>query len=654
MRVLKLISLSGLLFCAVLTAFLAWYVRQTPYLGRLTDVSQVIRAYDGTIINLRLTKDGYWRQKATLGTIDPKLLDVLIAYEDQRFWDHRGVDPKAVIRASYDFVKSGRVVSGASTLTMQVAKLMDTSLKQRHPIVKVKQMLAALRLEYHWSKEEILEAYFTLAPYGGNIEGIHAATEAWFQKTSERLTLNEAALLVALPQSPEARRPDRHPARAYKAKQMVLFRVKDRIDFDYELVSEVAFEPLPSRLVKPSSIAPHLADKLIEKSDGSIETFIQADWQKQLQHIVTNELAKYPVPIQAAAMVVERQSGEVKAYVGSADYASEERKGANNYLTAIRSPGSTLKPLIYGKALQRNLITYDHVFDDKEFYRGGYTPTNFDNTFSGKVTLKDALIRSLNIPALTALEKVGPEVFESELTTLLGNALTQDQHAGLSLAVGGYYLSAEQLVNLYLKAFDPNTASKLTFVNEPSEVISESDAPLLNQETADQLLHLLIQEMPNGEQVAFKTGTSYARQDAWSVQIYEDHLVLAWFGTPDNEATDLLTGRSAAFPMSLEIGRALSLKAPKPPALRLTNDEIAATLEPVCETLINYPENGAWIRSEDAILSVLGSQSADWYLNAKKLGSYNKQIKVSRPGVHKLTAKSGKCSQTAEVFVEFH
>jgi penicillin-binding protein 1C len=353
-------------------------------------------------------------------------------------------------------------------------------------------------------------------------------------------------------------------------------------------------------------------------------------------------------------MVVERQSGKVKAYVGSADYASEDRKGANNYLTAIRSPGSTLKPLIYGKALQRNLIRFDQVFDDKEFYRGGYTPTNFDNTFSGKVTLKDALIRSLNIPALTALEKVGPEVFESELTTLLGNAVTQDQNAGLSLAVGGYYLSAEQLVDIYLKAFDPNTASKLTFVKDTTGFQSESDAPLFNQETADQLLHLLIQEMPNGEKVAFKTGTSYARQDAWSVQIYEDHLVLAWFGTPDNEATDLLTGRGAAFPMSLEIGRALGLKPPKTPTLRLNNDEIAAALEPVCETLINYPENGAWIRSEDAILSVLGSQSADWYLNAEKLGAYSKQIKVSRPGVHRLTAKSGKCSQTAEVFVEFH
>ena len=654
MRALKLISLSSLLLCAVLTACLTWYVRQAPDLGRLTDVSQVIRAHDGTIINLRLTKDGYWREKATLGTIDPKLVNVLIAYEDQRFWDHRGVDPKAIIRASYDFVKSGRIVSGASTLTMQVAKLIDPSLKQRHPIVKIKQMLAALRLEFHLSKEEILEAYFTLAPYGGNIEGINAATEAWFQKTPDTLTLNEAAILVALPQSPEARRPDRHPARAYEAKQMVLFRVKDRIDFDYELLSEIASEPLPSRLVKPKSIAPHLADKLIENSDGSIETFIQADWQKQLQHLVASELAKYPAPIQAAAIVVERQTGYVKAYIGSSDYASEERKGANNYLNAIRSPGSTLKPLIYGKALQRNLITYDHVFDDQEFYRGGYTPTNFNNKFSGKVTLKDALIRSLNIPALTALEKVGPELFESELTTLLGNALAQDQNARLSLAVGGYYLSAEQLIELYLRAFDPNTASKLTFVNDPSAVLLDSDAPLFNKETADQLLHLLIQDMPNGEKVAFKTGTSYARQDAWSVQIYEDHLVLAWLGTPDNEATELLTGRSAAFPMSLEIGRALGLKPPKTSTLRLTNDEIATSLKPACETLINYPENGAWIRSEDAILSVLGSQNAEWYLNAEKLGSYSKQIKVSRPGVHKLTAKSGTCSQTAEVFVEFH
>jgi penicillin-binding protein 1C len=294
------------------------------------------------------------------------------------------------------------------------------------------------------------------------------------------------------------------------------------------------------------------------------------------------------------------------------------------------------------------------VFDDKEFYRGGYTPTNFDNTFSGKVTLKDALIRSLNIPALTALEKVGPELFESELTTLLGNALTEDQNAGLSLAVGGYYLSAEQLIDLYLKAFDLNTASKLAFMNDSSEAQSEGDAPLFNQETAEQLLNLLIQEMPNGEKVAFKTGTSYARQDAWSVQIYKEHLVLAWFGTPDNEATELLTGRNAAFPMSLDIGKALGLQPPKTPTFTLTNTAIATTLKPVCETLINYPENGAWIRSEDAILSVLGSQNADWYLNAERLGAYSKQIKVTRPGVHKLTAKSGKCSQTAEVFVEFH
>jgi len=236
----------------------------------------------------------------------------------------------------------------------------------------------------------------------------------------------------------------------------------------------------------------------------------------------------------------------------------------------------------------------------------------------------------------------------------LGDALTDDQNAGLRLAVGGCYLYAAQVVDSNVKAFDPNTASKLAFMDGSSEAQSESDALLFNQETADQLLHLLIQEIPNGEKVAFKTGTSYARQDAWSLQIYEDHLVLVWFGTPDNEATELLTGRNAAFPMSMEIGRALGLKPPKTPALRLTSNEIATMREPLCETLINYPENGAWIRSEDAILSVIGSHNADWYLNAEKLGAYQKQIKVSRPGVHKITVKSGDCSQTAEVFVEFN
>jgi penicillin-binding protein 1C len=647
-------TLITILFSSLLCfVVLATYISRPPDRGRLAEVAQVVRSHDGRIINLRLTKGGYWREKASLEQIDPKLIKVLIAYEDQRFWTHRGVDLRAVIRASYDFLRTGRISSGASTLTMQTVRLIDPSLAKHNVTTKLRQMLVAIRLEAHWSKEKILEAYFTLAPYGGNIEGINSATEAWLQKKPENLTLNEVALLVALPQSPEQRRPDRFPNAAYLAKRKVLNKVRDRLKFNNEMASEVRDELLPSRLLKPTSIAPHLADYIAKIGANVKTTPIIVEWQKQLQRILQSEVKKYPEPIQAAAIIVERQTGNVRAYVGSADYNSKGRKGANNYLNAIRSPGSTLKPIVYGKALQRNLISFNEFFDDQEFYRGGYKPTNFDNSYSGKVTLKDALLRSLNIPALSTLEKVGPIVFENEISKALGNVHQNDQNAGLSLAVGGYYLTAHQLIELYLASFDPGFTHKLAFEVLNYQRHETSDSSLLNQETADQLLHLLIQELPNGDRVAFKTGTSYARHDAWSLQIFLDHIVLVWVGTPDNEATETLTGRGAAFPISNEIGKALGFKPPELPKLKIQEDGQKFTRQNVCGTLIYFPENGAWIRSENAMFSVIGSSEADWYLNSKKIGSYKKQIKVSRPGVHKLTAKTNNCLQTSEIFVEF-
>ena len=219
---------------------------------------------------------------------------MLIAYEDQKFWSHKGVDPQAIIRATYDFITSGRIVSGASTLTMQTARLIDPRLSQKTISTKIWQMLEAIRLEQHWTKEEILEAYFTLAPYGGNIEGVRAASEAWFQKSAQQLTLNESALLVALPQSPERRRPDRFAKNAFLAKQKVLRQVKERMALDDDLVLEVLDEPLPVRLSKPTSIAPHLADRLISQPNKSIKTTIDVNWQKEVADILAAETSKLP------------------------------------------------------------------------------------------------------------------------------------------------------------------------------------------------------------------------------------------------------------------------------------------------------------------------------------------------------------------------
>ena len=654
MNVVKSIFAIALLCCTIVGVVLGAYIMRPPENGRLSELAQVIQSDDGTIINLRLTEDGYWREKASISKIDPTLIDVLIAYEDQRFWSHGGVDLKAVFRASYNFLKSGRITSGASTLTMQTARLINPALAQRSIPNKIRQMIEAVRLERHWSKEEILEAYFTLAPYGGNIEGVYAASEAWFQKPPKKLTLNEISLLVSLPQSPERRRPDKFPAAAFKAKRLVLTKIKDRLNLDESVFSEVVSEPLPVRLLRPKSIAPHLADRFSKSGEKVGKTSINANWQKQVHRILESEIQKYPEPVQTAAIVVERKTGLVKAYVGSADYAALKRKGANNYLSVSRSPGSTLKPFIYGKALQRNLIQFDHVFEDASFYRSGYVPTNFDNTYSGKVTLKDALLRSLNIPALIALEELGPNSFETELKSLIGHTPKNNKRAGLSLAVGGFYLNAEQLAKLYLTALDPGYAIDLSFGSINTKAFERTDPSLFYEETSKQILHLLIQDLPNGERVAFKTGTSFARHDAWSVQVYDKYVVLAWLGTPDNEATEILTGRMAAFPISNEIGVALGLKSPKFPTLK--KEEVLAVnfQKDVCGKLINYPENGTWIRSRNAVFNVVGSNEASWYLNGQKVKPLQRKIRVDRPGVHNLTAKSGSCSQTSEIFVEFN
>lgn len=631
------IFLAGVLFLA-----------KKPELGRLAELSKVIRSESGEIINLRLTSSGHWRQPADLNRIDPLLINMLVAYEDKRFWEHHGVDPLAILRASLSFAKSGKIKSGASTLTMQTAKLMYPNLRQRSLNNKIKQMFFAMRLDAHWSKKEILEAYFTLAPFGGNIEGAEAATQAWFQKSPKELTHTEAALLVALPQSPERRRPDLFPDAAFRAKTKVLEAVAKRINLKEDRLEELRNEPLPVRLSRTKSITLHLADRLNKSSETVIESSINASWQRDLNSIIREAAQQYNKPINLAGLIVERKTGFVKAYAGSSSYTDLERKGSINYLTAQRSPGSTLKPLIYAKALERKLIPEGHIFYDAQLQRGDYTPSNFDKSFSGQVTLKEALSRSLNIPAIETLERIGADNFENNIRTFIAEDIGQTYDAGLTLAVGGFYLNAEDLIELYLEMADPGHNSKLKFKLEGD--ISTSSY-LINSNTSEQILRLMSQRNKKGNIEIFKTGTSHNQQDAWVINIFKDHIVLVWLGTPDNEPTRNLTGRSAAFPISKAIQSTLGLKPPK-----IKDDyKIAVGTEEnfrKCGKLIEYPEDGEWIRGNTLSLSVSGNSSASWYLNNVKLSGQNHKVKLPNAGVNKITAVMGNCRDTSEVFFQ--
>lgn len=509
-------------------------------------------------------------------------------------------------------------------------------------------MAEAIRLEAHWSKEEILEAYFTLAPYGGNIEGIEAATEAWFQKSPNQLTFTEAALLVALPQSPERRRPDLFPEAAFEAKSKVLEVIKDRIGLDPKKLEELKKEPLPVRLSKAKSISPHLADRLHSKEQTSFQTTINPTWQRELRSILNTSATSFEKPINLAALVVERRSGLVKAYAGSSSYIDVERKGAINYLRTLRSPGSTLKPLIYANALERQIIDEGHIFNDSQFQRGAYTPANFDKKYNGKVTLKEALNRSLNISAIETLELIGAEQFENKLRTFISEDIGQTKKAGLSLAVGGFYLSPEKLSEIYLEMADPGFNSQLKFTHSDAPIQSSH---LINSNTSEQILRLMSQRNHKGKIEVFKTGTSHNRQDAWVVNILENHLIVVWLGTPDNESTQILTGRSAALPISDNIKLALGLKEPEIKQDYRIEARNSFQAEK-CSKLIQYPENGEWIRGTNLAISVSGNSEAEWYINSTKLSGIHSQITLQNEGINKITAVLGKCRETNEIFFQ--
>ena len=500
------------------------YVSRPLDASRLDDVATTVLAADGRLLELRLNSEGRWRERVALDEIDPDLVAAMLAYEDRRFHSHVGVDPIAIARAALSVVTTGRVVSGASSVTMQVARLLEPALHKRSLAAKFRQMWYALRLEYHWSKSEILRTYFELAPYGGNVEGIKAASMAWLQKPPAALTMAEIGLLVALPQAPEQRRPDRHPQAAIAAKNHVLRSVADHLAIGTEELDEHLDEGLRLARYVPPSLAPHLLDRNLAEGSYAFgqPTTINADWQETATRILAQQVQRLGPPINGAALVVERETGYVRTYVGSADYLDAARKGAVNYLRAKRSPGSTLKPLIYAAALDRRLIAEHHVFDDRRLQRGGYAPANFDGTYSGAITLREALIRSRNIPAIEVLHALGETTFENQLRSFLGSSVAHAEPAGLSLAVGGFHLTPENIAELYLNLLDPSSAPRLRLVEEAARSLRDTDdddnrypgiagwpafsgkaldhdaQPFATQAAADKIQRLLAVTLPNG------------------------------------------------------------------------------------------------------------------------------------------------------------
>jgi penicillin-binding protein 1C len=541
-------------------------------LDQLNEVSTTVVDRNGKLLRAYAMEDGRWRLPAKASGVDPTYLKLLLAFEDKRFRGHPGVDPIAVARAVVQFTSSGHIVSGGSTISMQLARLLEPR-RKRSLAGKLRQMARAIELEHHFSKDEILDHYLTLAPFGGNLEGVRAASIAYFSKEPKRLTLAEAALLVALPQSPERRRIDRHPDAARAARDRVLRRMVEEGVVSSEDANRAIAEALPALRKEMPILAPHATDQavLIEKTQTLIRLTLDSTSQKSLENLAFDRANALGPDVSVAILAVDNESGDVLAHVGSPDYFNVRRAGQVDMTRAIRSPGSTLKPFIYGLAFEDGFVNPESLIDDRPIRFGSYAPENFDMTFQGTVPVRKALQQSLNVPAIELLDRVGASRLSARLKQAGADlVLPKDEAPGLAMGLGGVGVTLADLVRVY--AGLPRLGTTVPLREIMTDDNSEPDTRrLMDKSAAWQVANVLLGTPPPDNaphnRIAFKTGTSYGYRDAWSVGFDGRMTIGVWVGRPDGVPVPGLVGRSAAAPILFDaFARTGKLPAPLPKA----------------------------------------------------------------------------------------
>lgn len=514
-------------------------------------VSAEVQDREGRLLRAWPVEDGRWRLATTRADVDRTYLAMLLAYEDRRFAAHGGVDPLALLRAAGQALWHGRIVSGGSTLTMQVARLAEGA-PTGSLAAKLRQIRVALALERRLGKDAILDLYLTLAPFGGNIEGVRAASWAWFGREPKGLTPAQAALLVALPQAPEARRPDRDPAAARAARDRVLARAA--LDAREAAAARLAAVPR-ARLPMPM-LAAHRAEAA-RPAEGSARLTLDAGMQARLEALLRARVENWPAPVSAALLVVEHATGAVRAAIGSPDLLDASRAGAIDMTRAVRSPGSTLKPLIYGLGFEAGTIHPETLVADRPTDFGGYAPANFDGGWRGEVSVRQALQASLNVPAVAVLDAVGPAALLARLRRAgIDPVLPPGGPAGLALALGGAGLTLTDLVTLY--AAIARGGSPVPLIWQERQAAPPPGAPVLAPRAAWQVADVLAGAAAPagpgaaGPAIAWKTGTAWGYRDAWAVGFDGRHTVGVWVGRADGGSVPGLTGASAAAPLLFE------------------------------------------------------------------------------------------------------
>ncbi|OHC29731.1 MAG: penicillin-binding protein 1C [Pseudomonadales bacterium RIFCSPHIGHO2_02_FULL_60_43] len=523
------------------------------------DLARVVLAEDGAPLWRFADRDGVWRYPISPGEVSPYYLEALLTYEDRWFYQHPGVNPLALGRAAWQNLSGGRVLSGGSTLSMQVARLLDPHARSYSG--KLKQLWRTLQLEWHLSKDEILTLYLNRAPFGGTLQGVAAASWAYLGKSPSQLTRAEAALLAVLPQAPSRLRPDRHPERAQAARDKVLKRLASFQIWPQSAINDALEEPVLLAPRQEPRLAPLLARRLnTAGSPPLIRTTIDAALQRRLEDLLLGWRARLPERTSAAILVVEQPSMAVRAYLGSVDIGDAKRFGHVDMINAVRSPGSTLKPFLYGMALDEGLIHSESLLQDVPRRYGDYRPGNFAAGFSGAVSASEALATSLNLPAVQLLEAYGPKRFAGELRSAgVPLLLPPLAEPNLALILGGAGSRLEELVSGYSAFARGGMAARLRL--QPQDGLHERRllSPgaawivrriLSGQARPDRDPRAQLVQRPS---LAWKTGTSYGFRDAWAIGVAPRYLIGIWIGRPDGTPVSGQFGLASAAPLLLQV-----------------------------------------------------------------------------------------------------
>ncbi|SCC33516.1 penicillin-binding protein 1C [Gilliamella bombicola] len=511
--------------------------------------TQTILAEDGTPLWRFADENGVWRYPIQLDDVPNDYLDVLLNYEDRHFYEHVGINPASLLRAAWQNITNKRIISGGSTISMQVARLLYPH--DRTMIGKLKQIFRTLQLELHFTKDEILTLYINRAPFGGTIEGLGAASWSYFGKAPKALTRSEAVLLAVLPQAPSRLRPDRYPKRAKQARDKVLARLAQYQVWSPDIIEQVQKEEVWVYPRKKPQLAPLLARRLNQQYPNIdiIHSTIDLSLQYSLEDIANNRKNQLPPKTSLAILVVDHTDMSVKGYIGSVDFNDKERFGQVDMISSLRSPGSTLKPFMYALAIDDGMIHSESLLQDTPRISSDYRPTNFDEDFYGPISASEALKNSLNLPAVELIELYGPKRFAGKLASIGLPLESNGNNPNISYILGGASLRMDNLVSAYSAFARHGQVSPLRFTQ---------DEPLLSKPfISDGSAWITRQMLVNNHQLVYKTGTSYGYRDAWAVGMNPRYLIGVWVGRPDGTPVVGQYGSITAVPILQQVNSLL-------------------------------------------------------------------------------------------------